>query len=221
MVCCWDVSRSKSSYNQGSNCLEPIWVLTKVGIPNFVSGPREYTMEGEYVILAMCSWFRISWFRIICWHCWRASGNKWISMLTCWGHWKITGLLYLYWPIRLGCYAMGLPFKNHGFADEWFGVELWTKSSALSARDFGFDRERKYWENIFLKENIIFWTLKGPENNQNSNLGPYSFISWSTCSVPQTTHISWWRQMKWVLDGVQMHITFHLVCTTKIKFLRL
>ena len=32
----------------------------KVGIPNFVSGPREYIMEGEYVILAMCSWFRIS-----------------------------------------------------------------------------------------------------------------------------------------------------------------
>ena len=31
----------------------------KVGIPNFVSGPREYIMEGEYVILAMCSWFRI------------------------------------------------------------------------------------------------------------------------------------------------------------------
>ena len=52
---------------------------TKVGIPNFVSGPREYIMEGEYVILAMCSWFRISWFRIICWHCWRASGNKWIT----------------------------------------------------------------------------------------------------------------------------------------------
>ena len=33
---------------------------SKVGIPNFVSGPREYIMEGEYVILAMCSWFRIS-----------------------------------------------------------------------------------------------------------------------------------------------------------------
>ena len=32
----------------------------KVGIPNFVSGPREYIMEGEYVILAMCSWFCIS-----------------------------------------------------------------------------------------------------------------------------------------------------------------
>ena len=31
----------------------------KVGIPNFVSGPREYIMEGEYVILAMCSWLRI------------------------------------------------------------------------------------------------------------------------------------------------------------------
>ena len=31
----------------------------KVGIPNFVSGPREYIMEGEYVILARCSWFRI------------------------------------------------------------------------------------------------------------------------------------------------------------------
>ena len=31
----------------------------KVGIPNFVSGPREYIMEGEYVILGMCSWFRI------------------------------------------------------------------------------------------------------------------------------------------------------------------
>ena len=55
------------------------WVMTKVGIPNFVSGPREYIMEGEYVILAMCSWFRISWFRIICWHCWCASGNKWIT----------------------------------------------------------------------------------------------------------------------------------------------
>ena len=49
--------------------------ITKVGIPNFVSGPREYIMEGEYVILGMCSWLRISWFRIICWHCWRASGN--------------------------------------------------------------------------------------------------------------------------------------------------
>ena len=35
-------------------------ILIKVGIPNFVSGPREYIMEGEYVILAMCSWFRIS-----------------------------------------------------------------------------------------------------------------------------------------------------------------
>ena len=35
------------------------WHLAKVGIPNFVSGPREYIMEGEYVILAMCSWFRI------------------------------------------------------------------------------------------------------------------------------------------------------------------
>ena len=34
-------------------------VMFKVGIPNFVSGPREYIMEGEYVILAMCSWFRI------------------------------------------------------------------------------------------------------------------------------------------------------------------
>ena len=32
----------------------------RVGIPNFVSGPREYIMEGDYVILAMCSWFRIS-----------------------------------------------------------------------------------------------------------------------------------------------------------------
>ena len=30
----------------------------------------------------------------------------------------------------------------HVFADERFGVKLWTKSSALSARDFGFDRER-------------------------------------------------------------------------------
>ena len=34
--------------------------LVKVGIPNFVSGPREYIMEGEYITLAMCSWFRIS-----------------------------------------------------------------------------------------------------------------------------------------------------------------
>ena len=34
--------------------------MAKVGVPNFVSGPREYIMEGEYVILAMCSWFRIS-----------------------------------------------------------------------------------------------------------------------------------------------------------------
>ena len=34
-------------------------LLPKVGIPNFVSGPREYIMDGEYVILAMCSWFRI------------------------------------------------------------------------------------------------------------------------------------------------------------------
>ena len=34
--------------------------MAKVGIPTFVSGPREYIMEGEYVILAMCSWFRIS-----------------------------------------------------------------------------------------------------------------------------------------------------------------
>ena len=33
---------------------------TKVGIPNFVSGPREYIIEGEYVLLAMCSWFCIS-----------------------------------------------------------------------------------------------------------------------------------------------------------------
>ena len=33
--------------------------MSKVGIPNFVSGPREYIMEGEYVILSMCSWFRI------------------------------------------------------------------------------------------------------------------------------------------------------------------
>ena len=33
-----------------------MWAVTKVGIPNFVSGPREYIMEGEYVILvsAMC-----------------------------------------------------------------------------------------------------------------------------------------------------------------------
>ena len=36
-----------------------ITVMIKAGIPNFVSGPREYIMEGEYVILAMCSWFRI------------------------------------------------------------------------------------------------------------------------------------------------------------------
>ena len=36
-----------------------IQLMYKVGIPNFVSGPREYIMEGEYVILAMCSWFRI------------------------------------------------------------------------------------------------------------------------------------------------------------------
>ena len=49
---------------------------SKVGIPNFVSGPGEYIMEGEYVIL------------------------------------KITGLLYLYWAIRLGCYAMGLPMSD-------------------------------------------------------------------------------------------------------------
>ena len=28
--------------------------MTKVGIPNFVSGPREYIMEGEYAILAVC-----------------------------------------------------------------------------------------------------------------------------------------------------------------------
>ena len=34
-------------------------LTSKVGIPNFLSGPREYIMEGEYVILAMCSWFRI------------------------------------------------------------------------------------------------------------------------------------------------------------------
>ena len=32
---------------------------SKVGISYFVSGPREYIMEGEYVILGMCSWFRI------------------------------------------------------------------------------------------------------------------------------------------------------------------
>ena len=32
--------------------------------------------------------------------------------IQCWGHWKITGLLYLYWPIRLGCYAMGLPISD-------------------------------------------------------------------------------------------------------------
>ena len=37
-----------------------VCLWNKVGIPNFVSGPREYIMEGEYVILAMCSWFRIS-----------------------------------------------------------------------------------------------------------------------------------------------------------------
>ena len=30
----------------------------------------------------------------------------------CWGYWKITGLLYLYWPICLGCYAMGLPISD-------------------------------------------------------------------------------------------------------------
>ena len=58
------------------------WPPPKIGIPNFVSGPGEYIMEGEYVIL------------------------------------KITGLLYLYWAIRLGCYAMGLPMgdsvRNYG-----------------------------------------------------------------------------------------------------------
>ena len=40
--------------------LQTFAVGAKVGIPNFVSGPRQYIMEGEYVILAMCSWFRIS-----------------------------------------------------------------------------------------------------------------------------------------------------------------
>ena len=34
--------------------------MCKVGIPNFISGPKEYIMVGEYVILAMRSWFRIS-----------------------------------------------------------------------------------------------------------------------------------------------------------------
>ena len=43
-----------------SDLWSPVGADTKVGIPNFVSGPREYIMEGEYVILAMCSWFRIS-----------------------------------------------------------------------------------------------------------------------------------------------------------------
>ena len=59
-----------SPYNLGGSANSVLWrgrhfwkiarVNAKVGIPNFVSGPREYIMEGEYVILAMCSWFRIS-----------------------------------------------------------------------------------------------------------------------------------------------------------------
>ena len=57
-------------------CVRASSLARKVGIPNFVSGPGEYIMEGEYVIL------------------------------------KITGLLYLYWSIRLGCYAMGLPMSD-------------------------------------------------------------------------------------------------------------
>ena len=35
----------------------------------------------------------------------------------------------------------------------------------------------EYWDNIFLKENIIFWTLKGPENGQNSNLAFHTRIA--------------------------------------------
>ena len=49
-------TKARSAINEVPNCRSP----DKVGIPNFVSGPREYIMEGEYVILAMCSWFRIS-----------------------------------------------------------------------------------------------------------------------------------------------------------------
>ena len=44
----------------GHTALSLTTLRPKVGIPNFVSGPREYIMEGEYVILVMCSWFRIS-----------------------------------------------------------------------------------------------------------------------------------------------------------------
>ena len=32
-------------------CRNRGWAMTKVGIPNFVSGPGEYIMEGESVIL--------------------------------------------------------------------------------------------------------------------------------------------------------------------------
>ena len=43
----------------------------------------------------------------------------------------------------------------------------------------------EYWENIFLKENIIFWTLKGPENGQNSNLASdkFFYIIWLSYGV--------------------------------------
>ena len=39
----------------GRDYMETSRRRSKVGIPNFVSGPREYIMEGEYVILAICS----------------------------------------------------------------------------------------------------------------------------------------------------------------------
>ena len=43
-----------SRTNGRQSLLDSETVKSKVGIPNFVSGPREYIMEGEYVILAMC-----------------------------------------------------------------------------------------------------------------------------------------------------------------------
>ena len=61
--------------------------LVKVGIPNFVSGPREYIMEGEYVILAMC--FMVPY---------------WVD--------RKHGVFYVVKTIRLGCYAMGLPMSD-------------------------------------------------------------------------------------------------------------
>ena len=105
-------------------------------------------MEGEYVILAMCSWFRISWFSIICWLCWRASGNKWITYVD-----------------------MLRPLKNHGLSVFILTYTPWLLCHGFaSVRILGLPMSDSVWN---CGRSLVLWVPGISGSIGNGILGEY------------------------------------------------